>query len=64
MGFLWDLVQQSQINTQHQQNASVESRVADLEAELRRTQELVHTLIERLEAHLGRDLNQDGRIGR
>ena len=64
MGFLWDLVQQSQINSQHQQNASVESRVADLEAELRRTQELVHTLIERLEAHLGRDLNQDGRIGR
>ena len=63
MGFLWDLVQQSQINSQHQQNASLESRVADLEAELRRTQELVHTLIERLEAHLGRDLNQDGRIG-
>ena len=57
-------MQQSQINSQHQQNASVESRVADLEAELRRTQELVHTLIERLEAHLGRDLNQDGRIGR
>jgi hypothetical protein len=63
MGFLWDLVQQSQISTQQQHSATLEQRVVALETELRRTQELVHTLIERLEARLGADLNADGRIG-
>jgi uncharacterized coiled-coil protein SlyX len=63
MGFLWDLVQQSQISAQEQRNTSLEQRVAMLESELRRTQELLRTLIQRLEAHTGADLNQDGRVG-
>ena len=39
MGFLWDLVQQSQISTAQQQNASLADRVASLESELRQTRE-------------------------
>lgn len=63
MGFLWDLVQQSQISAQQQRNQSLEQRVSTLEYELRRTQELLHTLIERLETHLRTDLNHDGKVG-
>ena len=63
MGFLWDLVQQSQISNAHQQNASLAERVVSLESELRRTREMLHTLIVRLEQNLRTDLNADGRIG-
>ena len=63
MGFLWDLVQQSQISTQHQQHVSLEARIEALERELQRTQALLNTLIERLEANLRSDFNNDGRIG-
>jgi len=63
MGFLWDLVQQSQISSQQQRAATLEQRVAALETELRRTQELLHALVIRLEAQLGSDLNRDGKIG-
>lgn len=63
MGFLWDLLQQSQISSTRQQAESLEQRVATLETELRRTQELMRALIERLETRIGADLNQDGRVG-
>jgi hypothetical protein len=63
MGFLWDLVQQSQISTQQQLSATLEQRVAALEGELRRTQEVLHALVTRLEARLGADLNNDGKVG-
>jgi uncharacterized coiled-coil protein SlyX len=63
MGFLWDLVQQSQISAQHQQHASLEGRIQALETELQRTQALLRALIERLETNLRTDLNNDGRIG-
>ena len=63
MGFLWDLMQQSQISTAHQQNASLAERVAYLESELRQTREVLHTLIARLEQNLRTDLDADGRIG-
>jgi hypothetical protein len=63
MGFLWDLVQQSQISSQQQLSATLEQRVAALEGELRRTQELLHALVMRLEAHLGADLDRDGKVG-
>ena len=63
MGFLWDLVQQSQISSQQQRAATLEQRVAALDTELRRTQELLHALVIRLEAQLGSDLNRDGKIG-
>jgi hypothetical protein len=63
MGFLWDLVQQSQISSQQERAATLEQRVAVLETELRRTQELLHALVMRLEARLEADLNNDGRVG-
>ena len=63
MGFLWDLVHQSQISSARQENASLSERVAYLEAELRQTREVLHTLIARLEQNLRADLNADGRIG-
>jgi hypothetical protein len=64
MGFLWDLIQQSQISSTQERHSSLEQRVAMLESELRRTQSVLHTLIERLEERLQSDLDQDGRVGR
>ena len=63
MGFLWDLLQQSQISSTKERHGSLEQRVAMLESELRRTQSVLHTLLERLEERLQSDLNQDGRVG-
>ena len=63
MGLFWDLYQQSQISG-HQERAEVlEERVARLEAELQRTQLLLREVIGRLEQHVGKDLDQDGRVG-
>ena len=64
MGLFWDLVQQSQLSDQRAHASSLEQRVQILEGELRRTQELLHSALERLEKHVGEDLNRDGRIGR
>jgi uncharacterized coiled-coil protein SlyX len=64
MGLFWDLIQQSQISQQERRSVGLEQRVADLEAELDRTRELLRSLIERLEKHFGMDLDQNGRIGR
>jgi hypothetical protein len=63
MGFLWDLLQQSQISRHSQQSGNLEQRVAALEGEIRRTQGVLHELITRLEQHVGQDLNDDGRVG-
>jgi len=63
MGILWDLIQHSQINKQRDRADSLEQRVLDVERELLRTQELLHTLIERLEQHFDEDIDGDGRVG-
>ena len=63
MGLFWDLLQQSQISSQGERTATVETRVNYLEAELCRTQELLRNVIQRLETKVGADLDQDGRIG-
>jgi hypothetical protein len=41
----------------------IEHRVANLENELQRTQQLLRDVIGRLEQHVGKDLDHDGRIG-
>jgi hypothetical protein len=64
MGLFWDLYQQSQITSQADRAATLEERVDRMEAEMRRTQQLVRAVIERLEKQVGADLDQDGRIGR
>ena len=63
MGLFWDLIQQSQISDQRGKTDSLETRVVNLEIELRRTQETLHSLIELLEKQFGQDLDRDGRVG-
>jgi hypothetical protein len=63
MGLFWDLYQQSQISQHAERSGAMEQRVAMLEDELRRTQELLREVIARLERHVGQDLDSDGRVG-
>jgi hypothetical protein len=63
MGFLWDLIQHNQIQDQRRQADTLEARVRRLEEELLQTRQLLGTLLERLEAKLGEDLDKDGRVG-
>ena len=63
MGLFWDLIQQSQISEQKERASTLEDRVAHLEGELRRTQELLHALVQRLEEAIGEDIDRDGKIG-
>ena len=41
MGFLWDLIQHSQIREQGERTGTLESRVEALEGELRQTRQLL-----------------------
>jgi hypothetical protein len=63
VGFLWDLIQQSEINKHGQRAATLEGRVAALEASLEQTNDLVRVLLQRLEHQLGKDLDGDGAVG-
>ena len=63
MGFLWDLMQQSQISEQRSRAASLGERVEYLERELHSTQQLLRRLIVKLEESIGEDVDGDGRIG-
>jgi len=63
MGLFWDLYQQSQISEHRERAGVLEHRVANLESELLRTQQLLREVIGRLERHVGVDLDSDGRVG-
>jgi hypothetical protein len=63
MGLFWDLMQQSQISQQRGEHDSLQDRVSDLEAELREVKQIQLRLLQTLEIHFGRDLNDDGRVG-
>ena len=63
MGFLWDLIQHSQIREQSDRTGNLESRVRRLEDDLAETRRVLHEALTRLEAKLGEDLNRDGRVG-
>lgn len=63
MGLFWDLYQQSQISEHRERAGVLEHRVAALESELLRTQQLLREVIGRLERHVGVDLDSDGRVG-
>ena len=62
MGLFWDLLQQGQIADQEERAATLEGRVAILEAQIRGTNKLLRTVIQRLEEHLRVDLDRDGKV--
>jgi hypothetical protein len=63
MGFLWDLIQHSQIEQQGKRAGDLETRVARLEDELSQTRRVLAEALTRLEKKLGEDLDRNGRIG-
>ena len=63
MGFLWDLIQHSQIQEQGERTGSLESRVRRLEGELSQTRQTLTEALKRLEAKLDDDLDGDGKVG-
>ena len=63
MGLFWDLIQQNQIGNQSDRTSSLEGRVDRLELQLRETNQLLQTLLERLEKYVKSDIDGDGRIG-
>jgi BMFP domain-containing protein YqiC len=63
VGLIWDLIQQGQIGNARQRAETLEERVRDLEAELRRTNDVMMRLLHALEHRFGQDLDGDNRIG-
>ncbi len=63
MGLFWDLVQQTQISENETRSGEIEQRVMALEEELRKTQEVLHQVVTRLEKTVGQDLDSDGVVG-
>ena len=63
MGLFWDLYQQSQISSHAAKSGALEQRVAHLEAELHKTQTILHQAIALLEKQAEQDLDGNGRIG-
>ena len=63
MGFFWDLLQQNQIDKQDGKVRSLKQRVERLERDLEQTRRLLHVVLQRLESHLGQDINRDGKVG-
>jgi hypothetical protein len=63
MGFIWDMIQHGQIHSANERASSLEQRVADLEDDLRVTNETLMQLLRKLEQRFGEDLDGDQRIG-
>ena len=63
MGFLWDLIQHSQIEDQSRRAGTLEARVSQLEGELHQVRQTLHEALRRLEQRFGEDLDGDKRIG-
>jgi hypothetical protein len=63
MGFFWDLMQESKLEEQQKQADSIEDRVAYLEKELKKTNEILQKTLIALEKHLDVDIDGDGVTG-
>jgi len=63
MGFLWDLMQESRISDSQQQAKNLEERVAALEEQVRKTNDVMVNLLRALERRFGEDLDGDNRVG-
>jgi hypothetical protein len=66
MGLLWEMHQQGQGRRrdakQMMKTATIEQRVAELEKEVDEMSKLLETVITKLEATLGTDLDGDGKV--
>lgn len=60
MGFLWDLLQQSQISEHTSRAQTVETKLKYLEKDLFETRCLLRNLIIKLEEKFGEDLDSNG----
>jgi hypothetical protein len=63
MGLFWNILRQSQISEQSSRASTLEARVAYLEHELRKTQEVLIKTLKVLEEQSGKDINGGGKIG-
>jgi hypothetical protein len=63
MGLFWDLIQQNQISNQSDRTSSLEGRIDRLDLQVREMNQLLHTLLERLEKYVKSDIDGDGQIG-
>ena len=63
MGFLWDLIQHSQIREQSDRTGTLESRVRALEEEVAETRRVLSQALTRIEQRLDEDLDRDGKVG-
>jgi chaperonin cofactor prefoldin len=63
MGFIWDIIQQSQIGDTANRASTLERRVEDLEHQIRSMNRALVSLVQALEKRFGEDLNGDGRVG-
>jgi len=63
MGLIWDIIQHGQIADSRQRATTLEQRVDQLEADLRRTNEALVKLLRGLEKRFGEDLDGDNRVG-
>lgn len=63
MGFVWDLIQQSQLADRRAETETLEARVSGLEQDVRELREIMGRLLRRLEERFGEDVDGDGRVG-
>ncbi len=63
MGLFWNLIQQGQLGRHETKVTTLEGRVAYLERELQRTQDLLVKTLKVLEEVSGKDYDGDGKIG-
>jgi len=64
MSLIWDLIQHGQISGTKRRAESLEQRVAELEDDLRLTNETLMQLLQAMEQRFGEDLDGDGHVGR
>lgn len=63
MGIFWELLQEDKLQKQQEHAESLEDRVAILEAQLNRTQDLLSKTLIALEKHIDQDIDGDGMKG-
>lgn len=63
MGFVWDLIQQSQLADRRAETETLEARIDWLEGEVSELREIMSRLLGRLEERFGEDVDGDGRVG-